>query len=224
VTISTLLEDTLDIRYKGTLLETMGRLKVVLKNPGFSSLLAIFSLTVVPILSFIAASSYIYIDGFGLTEQQYSYFFSLNGLCAMSGPFLYLMLCRRFTRRSLIITFFVAITVSGCLIFSLGNTAPWLFAVSVIPATICSTALRPPGTNLMFEQQQRDTGTASSLISCFGILTGSLGMLIVSCDWGNVIWALGILDFVTGLICSILWLSLSRKPFVKHIPEVRERG
>ena len=216
---SIVLEETLRMRYNRTILHTIGRLGVVLKNPGFTSLLMIFSLVGLPMMAFIASSSYIYIVGFGLSEQVYSYFFALNALCSMSGPLLYLQLSKRFKRRSIIIACFTMITISGCLLFSLGNINPWLFALALIPATMSMSTLRPPSANLLLEQQQEDTGSASSLISFFTILIGSLGMLLISFEWGNVILALGMMHLITGVLCGILWLMFSGKPFVRHPPD-----
>ena len=216
---SIVLEETLRIRYNRTVLHTIGRLGVVLKNPGFTSLLLIFSLVVAPMMAFIASSSYIYIVGFGLSEQVYSYFFALNALCAMLGPILYLQLSKRFKRRSIIIACFTMITVSGYLLFSLGSINPWLFAITLIPATMSMSTLRPPSANLLLEQQQEDTGTVSSLISFFTILIGSLGMLLISLEWGNIVSALGMMHLITGLGCGLLWLMFSGKPFVRHPPD-----
>ena len=75
--------------------------------------------------------------------------------------------------------------------------------------------IRPPSTNLMLEQQARDTGSAVSLMTCSGILMGSVGMLLISFDWGNRIAALGMLQFIIGLTCGLLWLIFSTKPFVR---------
>lgn len=197
----------------------MGRLGAVLKNPGFTSLLLVFSLSGLPRLAFVASSSYIYVNGFGLSEQVYSYFFALNALCLLLGPVLYLNLSRRFHYRPIIIACFSAMAVSGLLVCSLGNFNQWLFAFSLLPSTTAGSCLRPPGTNLMLEQQQEDTGSASSLIGCFGLFLGSVGMLLISFDWGNVVLALGFLNFLTGLTCGLLWLFVSRKPGVKQVSD-----
>ncbi len=44
------------------------------------------------LMGFLAAGSYIYINDFGLTEQQFSYAFAFNALCASFGPTLYMKL------------------------------------------------------------------------------------------------------------------------------------
>ncbi|MGB9792839.1 MAG: multidrug effflux MFS transporter [Thermacetogeniaceae bacterium] len=209
-------EETVVFRYEGSIGEALGRLWAVLKNPGFTSLLIIFSIISFSSLAFVASSSYIYIDGFGLSAQAYSFYFALNAVGLISGPMLYLQLSKSFRRRAIITACFATTAASGLLICFFGSLRPWLFAASVLPATVAGSCVRPPGTNLMLEQQQRDTGSASSLIGCSGFFMGSIGMSIISLDWGNTIRALGLMYLATGLISLTLWQLLSSRPFVKQ--------
>ncbi len=190
---------------------SVGRLGKVLKNRGFTSLLFIFSLVSVASLAFISSSSYIYVDGFGLSEQVYSYYFSFNAMGLVLGPMLYLQLFKRFRRETIIQVCFAVLAVSGLLVFLLGSVRPWVFALVLLPASIAGSCLRPPGVNLMLEQQKEDTGSASSLIGCFGILMGSAGMMIVSFGWMDTILMLGTLYLIVGLICAILWPFIFRR-------------
>ena len=75
-----LLEETIPSRYTGTMTQSMRRLGTVLKNPGFTALLIVFSLVSTATLAFIADSSYIYENGFGLSDQWYSFYFALNAI------------------------------------------------------------------------------------------------------------------------------------------------
>ena len=216
---SALLEETSNSRFDGTWWQTIGRLGVVLKNPGFTALLLTFSPTAMSMMAFIAASSYIYIQGFGLSEQSFSYFFAFNAGCAMSGPMVYLFFSRRFRRRSIIITCFAAIAMSGLVVFGLGNHSPYVFALSLVPTTLAGSALRAPSTNLMLEQQRQDAGSAASLITCSALFMGSIGMMLISMPWGDRIRALGMIITTIGVVCGGLWLLISKKTFVKGLPE-----
>lgn len=212
------LEETIGKCNQRTMLQTLGRLGAVLKNPGFSSLLIVFSMISIPSLAFVASSSYIYIDGFGLSGQMYSFYFALNALGLIFGPIFYMYLTYRFDRKSIVSACFAAIAISGLLVYCFGNTMPLLFALLLLPASIAGSLARAPGTYLMLEQQQEDTGSASSLMGCFGFLTGSIGMLLVSYDWGDMIMALGAIDLIIGLACFALWLSIAKKPFITQVP------
>jgi DHA1 family bicyclomycin/chloramphenicol resistance-like MFS transporter len=94
----TLLQETISERYKGSTFKSLGQLAVVIKNPGFSSLLVTFFLVNIPYMAFITASSYIYVEGFGLSEQVYSYFFAFNAFFALIGPLIYIRLSRHFRK------------------------------------------------------------------------------------------------------------------------------
>jgi len=213
------LQETVDKRYTGSMLQAVARIGKVARNPGFSSLLALFSLLSVSTLAFIASSSYIYIDGFGLSEQAYSYYFALNAFGMIGGPMLYMKVSRKVSRRSIVIACFALVSLSGLLVATLGGLSPWIFAALLLPSTIASSAVRTPGANLMLEQQKEDTGSAAALMSCFGIFMGSIGMTIISLGWSNTILVLGVMNILMGLACTALWLLISERPFVKRVPE-----
>lgn len=215
------LQETLERRYTGTLCQSMGRLAVVAKNPGFLSLLIIFSLLSFSGMAYIASSSYIYIDGFSLSEKIYSLYFAFNALGMIGGPALYLRLSRRLSRRSIIIAGFAAISTGGLLVYLFGSREPWMFAACLFPATIMSSCIRTPGSNLMLEQQEEDTGSAVALMSCFAVFMGSLGMAVISQEWGDTVRMLGAMNILVGLACLVLWVLLAGRPFVKQIPERR---
>lgn len=219
IAVSTLLQETLEKKYEGSVIDSLGRLVVVLKNPGFSSLLWVFSMALVPMMAFLASSSYIYINNFGLSEQAFSYFFAMNAVFAMTGPFMYLKLSKRFPPTSIITLSFVTLGLSGVLVISFGYISPLAFGLAVVPATISITIMRPPGTNIMLEQQKQDNGPAASLISFCAMVMGSLGMVYISLDWTNQILALGLAQLFVGLFSGALWLFFRNKSFVKKVDQ-----
>lgn len=216
---SVALQETLDRRSSGSLLHALGRLYVVARNPAFTSLLLLFSLPSISAMAFIASSSYIYIKGFGLSELEYSYFFAFNAIGMISAPTIYLKLSRRMSRRSFVTMCFGVMILSGTLILILGNQSPWIFAAALLPSTIAAGAVRTPGTNLMLEQQREDTGSAAALMSCFGIMAGSIGMTLISMNRGNMIPVLGMLYMLIGTLCATLWLYISQKTYVLRVPD-----
>jgi DHA1 family bicyclomycin/chloramphenicol resistance-like MFS transporter len=132
---------------------------------------------------------------------------------------LYVRLSTRFDRDSIIKACFAAMALSGILVFFLGSLNPLIFTFCILPATVAGVCSRPPGTNLMLEQQNEDTGAASSLMGCTMTVMGTIGMLLISMDFGPIIPMLGIIVTATGLVASAGWLYISNKPFIKRIPE-----
>ncbi|MCG8616285.1 MAG: multidrug effflux MFS transporter [Desulfobacterales bacterium] len=219
--LSGLLQETLDKdqRYTGSPLASVGRLVVVLRNPGFSFLFLIFSLLAMPMLGFIAASSFIYIQGFGLSEQVFSFFFSFNALCAMAGPMFCIRITRRFGPNVLITACYGFLAVTGLLVMMVGGLSPYILALLVGPATFFILACRPPSASLMLEQQDRDTGSASALINSGNMMMGSLGMFILSTDVEVLIPTLGLMQLAVGVVGGGLWLMVRKRKFIRQVPE-----
>ena len=55
------------------------------------------------------------------------------------------------------------------------------------------------------EQQDKDTGSASSLIQATFVLTGSIGMMFISYDWSNRIMVIGLMNIVLSAFGFLLW-------------------
>ncbi|MCR4429725.1 MAG: multidrug effflux MFS transporter [Tepidanaerobacteraceae bacterium] len=212
--------ETLEARSSGSLIHTIGRLGVVLKNPGFTSLLIIFSMLSITFMAFISSSSYIYQDVFLLSSQVYSYYFAFNAAGMLVGPLIYLRLSARFRRFSIINACFGVIILSGILIYTLGNSCPQAFAIMLLPATIATSCTRPPSTFFMLEQQKEDAGSASSLMSSFATVMGSVGMVIVSFFPGNLVKIVGAVNIIFGMICGLMWLAATKKPFLSRVREM----
>lgn len=211
------MEETIEMRYTGSIFKSIGRLGVVAKNKSFISLLMTFSMISIASMSFISASSYIYVDGFGLSEKIYSYYFAINAVFFLIGPLLYIKLSKIYHSNSIITVSYIVTSISGLLICIIGNLGPVFFALSLIPASLVGSIMAPARTNLMLEQLQGDTGAASSLMSCAFTFYGSIGMLMISLNFSNRIVVMGLMYLVIGLVSLILWLNISRKPYIKQV-------
>ncbi|KDE55169.1 Bcr/CflA family efflux MFS transporter [Methanoculleus sp. MH98A] len=210
-----LLRETIPSRYNGTMAQSVRRLGVVLKNPGFASLLVVFSLVSTASLAFVSASPYIYQGGFGLSEQWYSFYFALNAVGLITGPFLYLWLSRHASRRSIVASGFVAMVGSGVLVCLFGNMGPLAFALALFPASLMGSAVRPGGAFLMLDQQKEDTGSASALINCAGLVFGSAGMVLVFLFGNSLVFGLGAINAAAGVACLLGWAAIGKRGLVR---------
>ncbi len=206
-------EESLEEKYAGSVVHSWGRLAVVLKNPRFSCLLVIFSMVPMALMAFLASSSFIYISGFGMSEQKFSFFFAFNALCALAGPMLYIRLSKQIPIYSIISFCFVVIMGCGIVIATMGHLSPWLFALTLAPATLGIITMRIPGINLMLEQQNQDTGSASALINFFSMMMGSLAMFLVSLNPHHLIQSLGGIQILVGATGGILWFLVRNRYF-----------
>ncbi len=212
---SLLLQETIPSRYAGTMKQSVRRLGTVLKNPGFASLLIVFSLVSTASLAFVSASSYIYQEGFGLSEQSYSFYFALNAVALIAGPFLYLWLSRHISRRTIIASGFAVMIAGGVLVCLFGNLGPLVFALALFPASLMGSSVRSPGAFLMLDQQKEDTGSASALINCSGLVFGSAGMVLVFLSGENLVLGLGTINVAVGVMCLAGWTAIGRRGLVK---------
>lgn len=206
--------ETLESKYQGSIFRSWGRLAVVMKNRSFIKLLVIFSITPMALMGFLAAGSYIYINDFGLTEQQFSYAFAFNALCASFGPTLYMKLSYRVSVQKVISACFALLAIAGIFTLTVGGLSPWFFMFIAAPATLMVIIMRVPGTNLMLNQQDQDTGSAVALIQFFSMICGSLGMVLVSIRPDSLIENLGFIQLSVGILGGLMWLMVRDKEYV----------
>lgn len=209
-----LLQETIPSRYTGTVAQSIRRLGTVLKNPNFTSLLIVFSLVSAASLAFVSASSYIYQEEFGLSEQSYSFYFALNAVGLIAGPLLYLWLSRHISRRTIVTSGFTAVIGGGLLVCFFGNMGPLIFALALFPASLMGSSVRPLGAFLMLDQQKEDTGSASALINCSGLVFGSAGMVLVFLNGSDLVFSLGAINVAVGVVCLLGWTAIGRRGLV----------
>nr|WP_050653865.1 multidrug effflux MFS transporter [Vibrio coralliirubri] len=208
--------ETLETKYQGSMFRSWGRMGVVMKNRSFLKLLVIFSIIPMALMGFLAAGSYIYIDHFGLTEQQFSYAFAFNALCASFGPTIYMKLSYRMPVQKVISGCFALLALAGIFTLTIGDLSPWFFMFIAAPATLMAIIMRVPGTNLMLNQQDHDTGSAVALIQFFSMICGSLGMVLVSIRPESLIENLGFIQLSIGTLGGLMWLMVRNKEFVTN--------
>lgn len=182
------------------------RLFIVLKNPAFARLLVLFSLSPLPMFAYVGISAILYIQDFGLTEQQFSLYFAANAIVAVFGSFFYLYLVKVIRPATILTASFAVSFISGILIISIGGLHPIFLLLSIAIGTLGFSLQRPPSLNLMLEQQETDTGSVSALMNCFMMFIGSLGLYLVSLGWENRLLVLGMMFAVTNIGGLLFWM------------------
>jgi DHA1 family bicyclomycin/chloramphenicol resistance-like MFS transporter len=196
------------------ILKSWNRLAVVLKNPRFAYLLLLFSLVPMCLMAFLGSAAYVYIDGFGMSEQAFSYIFAFNAVCAALGPTLYLRLSRYIRVQTIILGCFIVVICAGVAMLLLGGLSAWIFAALAAITTVAVIIVRVPGANLLLDQQMKDTGSAAALIQFSGTLLGAAAVQIVSASSHDLIRNYGLLLLVIGTTCAALWLLVRHRSFV----------
>ena len=183
----------------------------LLFNPSYITMVLVMSASLFPLYSFIAGSSAIYVNEFGLSEQKYSYFFAFNALALMVGSFSCLRLTRSIRSKHLMTVGFTGISLGGLFLLLTGQHGPWSFALPMFLITFSLGLSRPPSNNLVLEQVDRDVGSASSLLIFSYFTLGAVGMWFISLEWADKIPVLGAIALGCGALVLGTWAVLQRK-------------
>ena len=183
----------------------------LLLNRNYIIMVLVMSVSLLPLYSFIAGSSALYINGFGMSEQGFSYFFAFNALALMAGSMSCLKLTDRLDPRHLMTAGFAGITVGAVLILTIGHYGPWTFALPMALITYSIGISRPPSNHLVLEQVNKDAGAASSLLIFTYFTLGALGMWLVSQEWMERMQILGTITLICGTLVLVAWMILQKR-------------
>ena len=191
-------------RYKGEVFDSLLLLKQIAKQKTFMLILIMFSLLMAPFMAYLSVSSFVYIDNFGLTAQEYSYFFAANASASALGPIIYLKLKDLMSEERLTEFAFIVTGISGLLIIFPGHISAWAFLFSFLPFTIIETVVRPFSMEILLNKAKENVGTASAMINFVPNIFGSLGMALGTLPWGDFITGLGVI--ILGAMCLSIFL------------------
>ena len=100
-------------RYKGEVFDSLLLLKQIARQKSFMLPLIMFSLLMAPFMAYLSVSSFVYIENFKLTAQEYSYFFAANASASALGPIIYLRLKDLMSNERLTEFSFLVTIISG---------------------------------------------------------------------------------------------------------------
>ena len=186
----------------------------VYANRRFMGVVFCNAMIALPLFAFIAGSSSIYINRFGLSESQFALFFGANAFCFMTGS----MTCMRFGKRigtmPMISFGYAGIIIGGSLMLLNGFDGPLQFALPMGITTFCLGLSRPPSNNLALDQVKENAGTASSVMVFSYFMCGALSMLVVSLDWKDKLVYIGSLSVLSGIVALFVWLLLKKHLYI----------
>ena len=200
-------------RYRGDILHSLTLLIAVGRKKYFMSVLMMFAILSTPYMAYLSASSFIYVEQFSLTAQQYSYFFAVNSAAAVAGPILYLKLKDVMSNVGLLRLYYFVAAMSGVLVLTVGNSAAWMFLLAFLPFTVIGAVARPFAMEVLLHEAKDNVGTASSVINFIPTLFGSLGMMLGTLPWTNFVDGLGLIISASTIGSIVLWLLIRRGRF-----------
>lgn len=197
-----------DERNDGGIIATLGGLVTVGRNKAFTVLLLTVALFNVAFSAYLAVGSYIYIDFFGTTPQQYTYFFAVTAAFTALGPFIWMKARTRTTPRRFTHVMIALGFAASFILLAVGESSVFVFCGALILFATIQSAIRPYTTNILLSQQKGDTGSASSLIGFTVSMFGVVGMSVIVAPWPTYIFGIGAIMLVCTTLSCILWVIL----------------
>ena len=185
------------------------------RNRRFFLLNFIFAVSMWPFFAFIAASSDIYIQGFGMSEQAYGLYFGINSLGMVMGSLVCMKIPSRWEMRMIGLGL-SGMVLGGFLLWLVPHTQAGAFTWPMFFITFSFGITRPFSVNLVLNAVDRHTGAASSLMMFANFILGSMATHVISLDWGDPISVIGILSVASAtlILGGLFWM----KPWKRTIP------
>lgn len=202
-----LLTETLpkEKRYTGEVFQSLSLLWKLAKNINFMKILIMFAVLATPFMAYLSVSSFVYIDNFKLTAQEYSYFFAVNSSASILGPIIYLKLKSVMSNMRMMQLYFLVAGISGVAVLTVGHWSAVTFLLAFLPFTAIGAVARPFGMEVLLNKIKDNVGTASSMINFVPNLFGSIGMMLGTLPWGDFIGGLGIIILCATVISMALF-------------------
>ena len=200
-------------RYQGKTFKSLTLLWEVGKQKIFMLILIMFSILAAPYMAYLSMSSFIYIEFFKLTAQEYSYFFCANSAAAVFGPMLYLRIKNFMSNVKILYICFAVSAVSGFLVFFVGTFSAFVFLISFLLFTVIESVARPFAMDILLRRTKENVGTAASMINFIPTLFGSLGMMLGPLPRSNFIHGLGIILLTATGLSILLWFFIGKKNY-----------
>ena len=187
---------------------TIGRLFVVGRNKSFLLILLMVAVHGAPFMGYISCASYIYIGYFELSTFQYSAFFATNAALSVVGAGLALVISGKIPVKRILTGVFAISLIAGVALVAIGCVSPFAFFIFFGVYGLMGSVSRPFVTNVLLEQQDGDTGSASSLINFVFNITGSVGMVVATMPWSTYVFGLGVMISVVSTVALVAWAAL----------------
>ncbi|MBD3109184.1 MFS transporter [Bacillus sp. AGMB 02131] len=211
-----LLQETLPIekRTQNSTLQSISGLGKIAANANFTSLLMVGALIAAPYMAYLAIASYIYIDGFGVSETTFSIYFALNSAAAILGPIMYMRFGAGSVKKIINVGIIVSV-ISALLIFTVGNAGPIIFFLSYVIYSIVATYFRPMISDLLLSATKTDVGAASSVMNFGFTVVGSIGMIVGSLGWSSYTGGLATTMFIFIALTVVVWFVLLKAKSIR---------
>ncbi len=188
----------------------------IARTPAFSLLLGIIAFLTIPIWAFVAVSSYIFIDGFGLDNTAYGIYYAMITAFSVVAPFVYLLLAKKMTSRMIIRITILLMLASGIMLLTIGEISPMVLIISIIPMYFSEGMARPLGLVILLEEYSYVAGSASALMQFTVNIVGAIGTALATMGWNSMVHGTGVITMAFVALAGISWAVIRAKGYLKN--------
>ena len=197
-------------KLSGSIPRVLMRMVGICKNRSFTLFLLAMGMFSLPFMAYLAVSSYIFVDGFGLSGTTYSYLLAANAVLGTTGMLVLQKLTKGGSNKTPGVAVIFLSFASALVLLAAGNSHVALCFFGMTLFVIAAFAARPYALGILLQQFDGDTGSVSSVFNFTLVFLGCLGMIAGTLPWPNYIFGLGICSLFAGGCATILWFVLMR--------------
>jgi len=199
-------------------LRSIAQLAAEVRDVRFAMLILVGGFITSPFKAYLANASYIYIEGFGVSEPVFGLYFAVCAAASVMGPALNLRVQSVPVTR--VFAFGYAILfLCGALLMTVGVLHPVAFLLCFIPVSTLNALFRPYVSGIMLAMKSENIGAASAVMNFGFTVIGSLGMLFAALPWGSYIHGVSYNIFVFVGLSLVFWIISLKTGLLRFPPK-----
>ncbi len=188
----------------GNLPSVYKRMAGVCRHKSFMTFLFAMGVFSLPFMAYLAVSSYIFVEGFGIGGTTYSYMLAVNAILGTLGMLLLQRLTKGGSNKTMGVIVIIFAFVSSFILLSVGHLNAAVCFIGTTFMVISAFAARPYALAILMNQFDGDTGSVSSVFNFTLVFIGCLGMAAGTLPWPTYIIGLGTCCLFAGVLGALL--------------------
>ena len=194
-------------KLSGSIPSVFKRMIGICRHKSFMAFLLSMGMFSLPFMAYLAVSSYIFVEGFGLAGTTYSYLLATNAVLGTVGMLILQRLTKGGSNKSMGVVVIILSLVSSLIMLSVGYLNPAVCFIGMTFCVVAAFAARPYALAILMNQFDGDTGSVSSVFNFTLVFIGCLGMAAGTLPWPTYIIGLGICSLFAGVAAAVLMFA-----------------
>ena len=191
-------------KLSGSIPSVFKRMIGICRHKSFMAFLLSMGMFSLPFMAYLAVSSYIFVEGFGLAGTTYSYLLATNAVLGTVGMLILQRLTKGGSNKAMGVVVIILSLVSSLIMLSVGYLNPAVCFIGMTFCVVAAFAARPYALAILMNQFDGDTGSVSSVFNFTLVFIGCLGMAAATLPWPTYIIGLGVCSLFAGVTAAVL--------------------